>query len=439
VAIAKILKDHQTHKKIWLLAIPIMLSNISVPLLGLVDTAILGHLEDSRYLAAVAMGSSLFTFVFWSFSFLRMGTTAQVAQHYQDNYSLTLILQNAGLLSFIIGGILLATSPMLITAMVYVVDPVDNIAPLASEYLQIRFFIAPITLLNYALLGYFIGQGKNHIMLILLISANVTNGILNYSFVYGLGWNSNGIAWATNIAETIQLLLALYFLPIKIFVLSKWSELKRYFVSFFQLNLQLFLRTFFLLFTFAFFMSQGAQHSAALLSANAIMLNLLMFMSNALDGFALASESLVGKAYSHKNIRAIKKVITISGFWSFITALVFSIILLLTYDLVFALLTSQEDVLSLLDTLKLWLIFLPLAGFASYWLDGIYVGLADARTMRNSIIFALVVLFLPIQFLWPSVHGLWLAMYGFLIGRALWQLLGLRPILAQSATQFSLP
>ena len=423
------------HKQLWQLAIPVMLSNVSVPLLGLVDTAILGHLDDSRYLAAVAMGTSLFTFVFWSFAFLRMGTTAMVAKHYQQPLQLNGVLQSAVILAVAIGvGLILIAQP-LIGLMLNLVDAVADITPLSERYLSIRFYFAPVTLLNYVALGYLIGLGRTQATLVILVCTNILNGILNYIFVYSFHLNSEGVAYASNIAESTQLLLALYFIKPKIFDGASFAFAKTFFKGFLQLNIQLFIRTFFLLFAFAFFMSKGAQHSTALLSANAILINLLMFISNALDGFAIASESLVGKALADKNIDRIKRVIKASGIWSFVFALGFSFALWIANGPIINLLTSQADVLNILDQLHYWLIFLPLAGFACYWLDGIFIGLAAGKAMRDSVLFALFILFLPLQNLlsqWP-IHGLWLALFAFLIGRAFWQLAVLPKIMQHNA------
>ncbi len=434
------------HTTLWRLALPIMVSNISLPLLGLVDTAILGHLSDNRYLAAVAMGASLFVFVLWSFAFLRMGTTALIAQNSgkqslnskqtnQTNRAEISIVHCALILAGVLGVILTLVSPLLISFMLKLTAAVDDISPLAHEYLQIRFYFAPITLLNYAMLGYFIGLGKTQVTLILLVSTNILNGLLDYIFVYHLNLNSNGVAYASNMAELFQLSVAIYFARKALFNWQSLVLLKQHFHGFLQLNIQLFIRTFFLLFTFAYFMSVGAQHSAALLSANAILFNLLMFISNALDGFALASESMVGKAFGAKNKNRVKDIIKVSGLWSFLCALLFSLILFVFHDPILALLTSQPSVLEILDELIYWLIFLPLAGFACYWLDGVYIGLAAAKEMRNSILFAVFVLFLPLQYLlqgW-SLHGLWFAFFAFLLGRAIWQLLKLPSVLIKNA------
>ena len=320
-----------------------------------------------------------------------------------------------------------------------VIGAVQDIGPLALEYLTVRFYMAPATLMNYALLGFFIGLGKTHIPLILLVSTNLLNGVLNYVFVYEFHLNSLGVAYASNIAEGFQLILALYFLRLNIFNIQTLALAKSQLKGFLNINGQLFIRTFCLLFAFAFFMSQGAQHSAAMLSANTILINLLMFMSNALDGFAIASESMVGKAVALKQYRLIKPIIKASGIWSFLCALMFSFLLLMGHESILALLTSQQAVLELLAKLTPWLVLLPLAGFASYWLDGIYIGLAKVHTMRNSILFAVFILFLPLQFLlqdW-TYHGLWLAFFAFLLGRALWQLAALPRALRQTVRNVS--
>ena len=429
-----------THRQLWQLAIPVMLSNISVPLLGLVDTAILGHLSDPSYLAAVAMGSSLFTFVFWSFAFLRMGTTAMVARHFESPIQLQGVLQSATVMALLIGlGLMLVSHP-LIELMLWAVDAVENITPLSERYLAIRFYFAPVSLLNYVALGYLIGLGRTRDTLIILFSSNILNGVLNYLFVYWLHLNSEGVAYASNIAESFQLLAALLFIKPKLFRKDSFHFVQTFYKEFLQLNGHLFIRTFFLLFTFAFFMSKGAQHSAALLSANAILINLLMFISNALDGFAIASESLVGQSLAKKNIKKVLDVITVSGFWSAVFAFIFSFVLWIGNDAILSLLTSQNDVLAILDILHYWLIFLPIAGFACYWLDGIYIGLAQAKTMRNSVLFSVFILFLPIQFIFNAweFHGLWLAFFAFLLGRAIWQLFALSRVLFKVENQITL-
>lgn len=432
--------SNNTHKQIWLLAWPIMLSNISVPLLGLVDTAILGHLDNPNHLAAVAMGASLFTFVLWSFGFLRMGTTALIAQQFgkqgnsEQSSAFTAILQSSMLLGVSIGVVILLVSPLLISFMVWVVDAVDSVSPLAQTYLQIRFMSAPATLMNYALLGLFIGLGNTRVPLILLVSANSLNAILNYCFVYIWHMGSAGVAYASVIVEYLQLFAAVAFAYSYLFKALPFSNLKQYWPELLQLNLNLFIRTLLLLFTLAFFMSRGAQHSAALLSANAILLNLLLFISNALDGFAVAAESLVGRACGKRDPKQVWQVVKDSGKWSLATAVLFSAILFAFNQPILWLLTSQAPVIELLTVLEPWLICLPLAGFASYWLDGVFVGLADGRTMRNSLVFAVLFIYLPLWYVfqsWPY-HGLWVAFYGFLLARAFWLLIKLRPAINKS-------
>lgn len=427
------------HKPIWKLAWPIMLSNISVPLLGLVDTAILGHLDDHSHLAAVAMGASLLTFVLWSFGFLRMGTTALIAHssgQYESQptalqYQLSGITHSALGLAACLGAIIYLCSQPLVAWAVEMVAAVDSVTPLAQTFLEIRFFAAPATLMNYVLLGYFIGLGQTKVPLYLLVSSNLANAILDYIMVYHFDLGSAGVAYATNIVEYSQLLVALIIVRPYLAIRIPLSDLKKHWPKLFRLNADLFLRTFLLLLTFAFFMTQGARHSAALLAANSILLNLLMFISNALDGFAVAAESLVGKAFGQKDRAKIWQVVKVSGQWSAGTAVLFSLVLLLFHDGILHLLTSQEDVLTLLAELEWWLIALPLVGFASYWLDGIFIGLGNGRAMRNSLIVATFFCFLPLWWGFQSwsYHGLWLALYGFLCMRAIWLLFKLKSAL----------
>ena len=225
-----------------------MMSNVSVPLLGLVDTAILGHLSDSRYLAAVAMGSSLLVMVLWSFSFLRMGTTALIARHYNQAIEVSGILQSALLLAVMVGGFLIATAPWLIHFMLELIGATADITSLAEEYLTIRFYFAPVTLLNYVIIGYFIGKGLTRINLVLLVSTNLLNGLLNYLFVYKLNWFSAGVAWGSNFAELFQLILGLFFIKGTIYgsiIQTKaWPNMRQRFKQFIHINIQLFIRTF---------------------------------------------------------------------------------------------------------------------------------------------------------------------------------------------------
>lgn len=430
-------KIQSIHKDLWRLALPVILSNVSVPLLGLVDTAILGHLPNPQFLAAVAMGSSLLVMVMWSFAFLRMGTTALVAQNYKHPIEVSSALQSALLLAFFIGMGIMIIAPWLIDFMVTLVGANEDISQLAAEYLTIRLYFSPVTLINYVLLGYFIGKGLTRINLVLLVSTNLLNGLLNYMFVYKMHWFSTGVAWGSNFAELFQLCLGVFFIKEKIIQPKAWKAMRLKFKLFMNLNIDLFIRTFLLLFAFAFFMAQGAQHSALLLSANAILINLLMFISNGLDGFAVASESLIGQSIADKNHKRFRPIIVASGLWSLISAMVFTLLLWAFHLPIFELLTNQKDVITLLETLQYWLIFLPIAGFASYWLDGIYIGLANGKEMRNSLLFSVILIFLPLSYLLSNweFHGLWFAMYGFLLARAVWLIYKLPKVTGEIANQ----
>ena len=304
------------HRQIWALAWPMMLANITVPLLGLVDTAVLGHLEHSGYLAGVAIGSNIFTFVFWAFGFLRMGTTGLIAQAYgkQDpSQLLRTLIQSIGLALFI-GIVIIANQTWLIPTAITLMDGSQQTQTLATAYCNIRIWGAPATLIQYALIGTYIGLQKPKASLVILISINLLNIIFDLWFVVLLEWNVIGVALATVLAEYIGVFISLSYLyyyfkhhfqvtakkasnPIS--RLSIWSLetfMNRHDLSrFFNVNGDIFIRTCCLLFVFAFFTSQGAKQGDVILAANAVLLTFLLLISNTLDGFANAAEAKIGE------------------------------------------------------------------------------------------------------------------------------------------------
>ncbi|MBV1919799.1 MAG: MATE family efflux transporter, partial [Pseudomonadales bacterium] len=293
-----------------------MLANITVPLLGLVDTAVLGHLEHSGYLAGVAIGGNIFTFIFWAFGFLRMGTTGLIAQAYgkQDTAQLLrTLIQSIGLALFI-GIIIIANQVWLIPTAITLMDGSQQTQALATAYCDIRIWGAPATLIQYALIGTYIGLQKPKASLAILIVINLLNIIFDLWFVVLLDWNVAGVALATVLAEYIGVFISLtylyYFLyyhsqstavrkPNQKRTLFTWplkALLNRHDLSrLFSVNGDIFIRTCCLLFVFAFFTSQGAKQGDVILAANAVLLTFLLLISNTLDGFANAAEAIVGE------------------------------------------------------------------------------------------------------------------------------------------------
>jgi MATE family multidrug resistance protein len=428
----------QLQKRILQLAWPIMLSNITVPLLGLVDTAVLGHLSEVSYLGGVALGGQVVTLLLWSFGFLRMGTTALSAHATGANKisglnhqgSIERVLQNALLMALFISIPLMVFAYLTLDNMIAFMGGSDTIQVLAVEYASIRLAATPAVLLQYVVIGWFIGRGETKVPLILLIASNSLNALLDVVLVFGYGLTSDGVAWATLCADYFAASLGLYWAYRTVSNAQNdnklslnwpsWQELK----PLININHQLFIRTLCLLSVFIFFTAQGAKQGDLVLAVNAIMLTLLLLMSNALDGFAHAAESLVGQSLGAKKFDQLRQSIWLTGTNAFVVALIMVAGFAWQGDNLMGMLTNQQDVLTIAVEYSPWLIWLPLIGFSSYWLDGIFIGMQASAQMRNSMLLAATGVFLPVWFLTQQLgnHGLWLAFYSFLFSRSLFML-----------------
>ncbi len=418
------------HLRLWGIAWPLIIANITVPLLGLVDAAVLGHLDSPVYLGAVAIGANIFSFIFWGFGFLRMGTTGLAAQAFggqqknDNSYPLQLVFSQALMLAMAIGLLLIMTQALLFQLALYLINGSDEVTELARRYCEIRIYGAPATLAHYVLIGWLIGTQNSRGPLIILVAANGINIVLDYWFVMGLGWKSDGVAWATLIAEYSSAAIG-FAIVMRSQWLKQWHvktrvlfNLQRY-RRLLLVNKHLFVRTISLLFTFAFFTSQGAQQSDLVLAVNAVLLTFLLLISNGLDGFANAAEALVGEAVGQKNIIYFKQVVKVSSIWSLITACLFSVAFWLLGADIIQLLSNIPEVVTLAKEYFVWVILLPIIAMPSYLFDGIFIGAIRSREMQNTMLMATFLVFLPVWWLsqgWGN-HGLWLALTLFLLFR----------------------
>lgn len=412
--------------RIWAIAWPIILSNITVPLLGLVDTAVVGHLPDSRYLAAVTLGATLFSFLYWGFGFLRMGTTGLVAQAMgrESDSDVRHLLGQSLIIAGVIGVLLILFSTPLVSLGLQLLDGSDAATPLAREYAQIRLWSAPAVLANYAILGWFLGQQNSRVTLMILLLTNSINIVLDIWFVVGLGMTSNGVAWASVIADYSALAFGGYlvlrqlktleghFLRARLLALSAYTAL-------FNINANLFVRTLGLLFVMAFFTAQGARQGDTVLAANAVLLQFIMLTSYALDGFAHAAESLVGRAYGRRDWQELASIVRRVALFSFWTAGGASLLFAFGGNHLVALLTGLEEVRATAAVYLPWMVAMPLIAVWSYLLDGIFIGTSAVREMRNSI-FIGILFYLPAWWLTQGLgnHGLWLAFTLFITVRS---------------------
>ncbi len=414
------------HTSVLALAWPMILSNLSQPLLGLVDTAILGHLPSPAYLSAVALGASILSITLWSMGFLRMGTTSLAARAYgrRDEAEQERLLVHSALLALALGLLLVILRTPLTSLALTLMQPSATTAPLAASYCHIRLLSAPLALSNLVIMGWFIGRQNTRVPLLILITTNVLNLLLDMAFIWGLGLNSDGAAWATVCADGLGWLLALAL------VLRQkpqlWTLFQRHtslrlepYRSLFVINRHLFIRTLCLLLTIAFFTSQGAQMGDSILAANAIIFQLLMLTSYGLDGIAHASEAMVGQATGAGDANRTKAVIVTSGFWSALIALCMSLLFAVNPPWLIGLFTDIPAVRDTLSEYYAWVMVLPLASVGAYWLDGVFIGSGRTKTMQNTMLACCFGIFFPLWWLTQSWHnhGLWLAFTVFNLSR----------------------
>ncbi|MDQ7733518.1 MATE family efflux transporter [Halomonas sp. SpR1] len=412
--------------RIWALAWPIILSNITVPLLGLVDTAVVGHLPDSRYLAGVTLGATLFSFLYWGFGFLRMGTTGLVAQAMgrESGTDVRNLLGQSLIIALVIGSLLIVFASPLITLGLWLLDGSEVATHLAREYAHIRLWSAPAVLANYAILGWFLGQQNSRVTLMILLLTNSVNIVLDLWFVVGLGMTSNGVAWASVIADYSALAFGSYLVMRQLvrleghFLRERLLAITAY-KALFNVNANLFVRTLGLLFAMAFFTAQGARQGDTVLAANAVLLQFIMLTSYALDGFAHAAESLIGRAFGRSDWRDFAATVRAAARFSFWTAGAAAVLFALGGNGLIALLTGLEEVRTVAAQYLPWMVVMPLIAVWSYLLDGVFIGTTAVREMRNSIFIGLAA-YLPAWWFSQGLgnHGLWLAFTLFTLVRS---------------------
>ncbi len=417
-----------TNKNIWRIAAPMILSNISVPLLGMVDTGVTGHLENAAYLGAVAVGSTIFGFLYTGVNFLRMGTTGIAAQQFgaNDFDGLRVSLGQALIVALTIAAILLVLHVPIGAAAISLIGPDPAVAEFADQYFSIRIWSAPATLANFALLGWFLGLQNARVPLIVVLVINVTNIVLDLVLVVVVGMKVDGVAIASVIAEFTGLAVGLGFVVRELnrhsghWVISKLTTLREY-TAFFGINAHLFVRTMALVFTLTFITAQSARLGGLILAANAILMNFQNLLAFALDGFAHAAEALVGKAVGEKDRAALQRSVVLALRWSLIVAVGFSAFFWLVGPMLVAVLTDLPDIRTTTLRYLPWLIVSPLIAVWSYLYDGVFVGATLAREMRNIMLISAFVIFIPawyvLQFL--GNDGLWLSFMLFLASRGI--------------------
>ncbi len=415
-------------RDVWRIAAPMILSNVSVPLLGMVDTGVTGHLDSSVYLGAVAIGAMIFSFLYTGVNFLRMGTTGIAAQYFgaDDNDGLRVALGQALIVALLIAVALLVLQWPIGRLAMSLLGADAETEVYALEYFSIRIWSAPGTLANYALIGWFIGISNARIPLLIFLTINITNIVLDLLFVVVLGMKVDGVALASVVAEYSGLLVGGTFALSELKQRSGHWPIQRLvnlsaYRAFFAVNANLFIRTIALIFTLAFVTAQGARLGGLVLAANAVLMNFQNLTSFGLDGIAHAAEALVGKAIGQKRRDALIESVRLTLRWSLIFAASFTLAYLVGGKLIISILTDLPEVRETAFTYLPWMIASPLISVWCFLYDGVFVGATRARAMRNIMLVSTLVVFLPAWYLLQPLgnHGLWLAFMLFMASRGI--------------------
>ena len=410
------------NKEILRLAIPNIISNISIPMLGLVDTFLMGKMESPAYIGAVAIAGIVFSFIYWGFGFLRMGTTGLVAKAAgagKEADSIVILSQSV-VLALMLAALVMALHPLWLGLGFSLMAPQDQLLPLAQSYAGIRILSSPAVLTTYAIVGWFIGHQNTRWPMVIVIATNIANIGLDFLLIMGLGMASDGAAIATVIAEYLGLLIGIFAIVRSAKVMPSRSQLQlllsvRAYRTLLASNVNLFVRTLCLLASFAFFTAMGDKLGSNTLAANALLLHLMMLAAYGLDGFAFAAEGLTGNALGARSLSTFYAAVHRCARWCAITAAAISILFALSTELLFPLLTDLPAVRSEMVAVSFWLILLPVIAAPSYLLDGVFIGSAETRPMMITMLLSTLAVYLPAWYLTQSWgnHGLWFAFTAF--------------------------
>ncbi|TIP27981.1 MAG: MATE family efflux transporter [Mesorhizobium sp.] len=413
------------NRRVVRLALPIILANLALPILAMVDTTVAGHLSGPQHLGGVALGGILFSFLFWSFGFLRMATTGLAAQAYgaNDHVELRKHLLRALLIATVSGVVIVCLQWSIISAGITLMGGSGAVQHSAADYAYARIWSSPASLGNFVVLGYLLGSQRVSLALVLQIGMNILNLAATLLLAIGLDWGVAGIGAGTAVAEWATFLTALLFVkPFKGMNPAIVGAIldRAAFARLFRVNIDIFLRSFFLLVSFGWFTRAGAAEGDVVLAANAVLMNLHSFMAYGLDGFAHATETLVGSAIGSKDRTALRGVIRAAAIWSLAVALLFSLSYWLAGDAIVSLLTDQQAIRETAARFLPYVVILPIASFAGFLLDGVFIGALRTRELRNSMFLSTVVFLAVACLLQASLgnHGLWIAMIAFMLFRA---------------------
>ncbi len=421
-------------KKIWAIAGPAIIANSSTPLVGLIDTWVIGHMPDAVHLAAVGLGATVFSFVFWAFGFLRMSTTGLIAQAHgnNDNDQIARIFMRSSTIGFLIAALILTLQFYIFSLSLSALLPPENTAPHYKSYFEIRIWAAPATLFIYTLTGYFIGTAQAKTALYMQLTLNLLNAALNLLFVLHFNMGVTGIALGSLIAEWSAALLGGFWLikavgyttlkhALKTATTWQWARMKKLL----QTNGFIFLRTLILMLALGMVTRKAASLGDAALAASQVLNVFLMLISLGLDGFAFSAEALAGAAYGRKNASEFRFWVIRTTLWAFLAAILYSLMFLLFGNDIVMGLTTIKPVQTIAFNTMIIISLLPTFSVWSYQFDGIFIGAAAGKGMFLTMLAAFTAYMFTLQFL-PNNYGLpsiWFALLIFMLARGIAQVL----------------
>jgi MATE family multidrug resistance protein len=411
-----------THRQVWQMAGPLIFANVSVPLLGAVDTAVVGHLPEVYYIGAVAIGAMLFTYIHHLFNCLRMGTTGPTAQARGagDYAEVRALIGRALLLAAAIGGTLVLLQLPVLAFAFWLIDASPQVEHYARQYFLIRVWSMPAALAGYAIIGWYYGLRDARTPLVIQIVSNVLNIGLDFLFVFGLGWGVAGVATASVIASYTGLLLGLWCVWRTLRTLPGHGHAKLLdrarLIRMVSINGDLVLRTFCVVSVLGLFMAKSAELGDLTLAANQVLHNFLMFTSFGLDAFAHAAEAILGEAVGKRDRSAFQRAMRVVFLWAVIVGVLNALLYSIAGHSIIALLTGLAEVRAMAGQWLIWVVLLPLVSLWAYTYDGVYLAATRTTAMRNTVILSFIAYVTLLFTLVPAYGnvGLWIALATFL-------------------------
>jgi MATE family multidrug resistance protein len=406
-----------------------IISNLMVPLAGLIDTAFLGHLAEIHHLGGVALATVIFNVTYWSFGFLRMGTTGTTAQAQgrDDPTDMWLILLRHGLIALGFGLVILLLQTPIRTLGFTLLTADPDVRAAGIAFYNARIWDAPAVLLNLVLMGWFLGRALGRRVILLSLVGNGSNVVFNYLFIRQLGWASAGAGWGTALSQYLMLLAGLGLLIREGGAQQLWAVRAHLgnvqaLRGLFLLNRDILVRTFALVLSFALFTNISSALGSQTLAANTLLLQVVTLSAYFIDGIAFATESVAGRYYGQGDHGQLRRLLKVGGTTSVVLGLTFALAFVLFPQPLFGLLTSHQPVITTVQTYVGWLLPVLGLGAIAYMLDGYFLGLTAGHLLRNATVLAAGVGFLPLALVAQAVasaHLLWLALVGLMAGRAL--------------------